>query len=402
MRERAERKQVIYVKTLGEFSLTLGDRKISDSSNRSRKMWSLLSYLVMNRRGDISINELFHAVWQEEGQDNPAGALKTLVFRVRRMLDGEGFPGQELILCQRGCYLWNPSWELDVDVERFEHLCTEVFSSQWESERHMKDCWEAFGLYEGGFLSGLLDESWVMPMNTCYRALYGRLVSTMSKRLMEESAFQQVEDICQRAVQIDPFGEEFHYYLISAMFQMGRQKEALEYYRSVTEQFYRERLITPSEHFKELYETISATEQEIITDLSVIQETMETQENQGRGAYYCEYAVFKRLVQLEKRTVARSGDSVYLCLLTVGDRKGRILKAEIQARAMERLKQAIQMTLRSSDSYSRYSVSQYIMLLPSITHENGERVMQRIVSAFNKAYVRKDVAVSCSLNAIRP
>lgn len=402
MRERSERKPVIDVKTLGEFSLTLGEKKISDSSNRSRKMWSLLSYLIVNRRGDISPNELFHAVWQEEGQDNPAGALKTLVFRVRRMLDGEGFPGQDLILCRRGGYMWNPQWELRVDAEQFEALCNGVFSFPWNPHIHMKDCREAFNLYDGVFLGGLSEESWVTPMRIYYRSLYAKLVSTMSQQLMEMNAYSEVEDICRKAAAVDPFGEEFHYYLIRAMYKMNRQKEALEHYKKVTEQFYRERLMTPSEHFKELYEVISSGEQEVITDLSVIQEAMERQENQGRGAYFCEYAVFKRLVQLEKRTVARSGDSVYLCLLTVGDRRGRTLKSEIQARAMERLKNVVQLALRSSDSYSRYSVSQYILLLPSTTFENGERVMQRILSAFNKAYVRKDVAVSYSLNMIRP
>ena len=112
--------------------------------------------------------------------------------------------------------------------------------------------------------------------------------------------------------------------------------------------------------------------------------------------------MFKRLVQLKRRGVERSGASVYLCLLTVGDRRGRTLKPEIQARAMERLKGVINHSLRSSDAFSRYSVSQYIILLPSVTYENGEQVMRRIMSAFNKAYVRKDVSVSYSLNVVLP
>lgn len=402
MRERLEKRPVIHVKTLGEFSLSMGDKRISGSRNRSKKMWSLLSYLIMNRGSDISVNELFHAVWQDEGQDNPLGALKTLVFRVRRMLDGEGFPGQDLILCQKGGYMWNPQWELDVDAERFEGLCSNISSPPKGEARYIEECREAFLLYEGGFLAGLTEENWVAPMRTYYRSLYGKLVCSMSEHLMEESAYGQVEDICRKAADIDPFGEEFHYYLICAMYKMERQREALDHYRSVTEQFYRERLMTPSERFKELYEIISVGQQEVITDLTVIQEAMDRQESQGKGAYLCEYAVFKRLVQLEKRVVARSGDSEYLCLLTVGDRRGRTLKAEIQARAMERLKNVIQSALRSSDSYSRYSVSQYIILLPATNYENGERVMQRILSAFNKAYVRKDVAVSYSLKAVRP
>ena len=75
--------------------------------------------------------------------------------------------------------------------------------------------------------------------------------------------------------------------------------------------FYRERLMTPSEHFKELYKVISNSEQEVVTDLDVIQENLGTgSAGEGHGAYQCEYAVFKRLVQLERRGVERSGDAV--------------------------------------------------------------------------------------------
>ena len=86
----------------GGFTITMDEKAMCDSDNRSRKAWSLLSYLIIKRRGDVSINELFHAIWQDGVQDNPYGALKTLVFRVRKMLEAAGFPSQDLILSQKG------------------------------------------------------------------------------------------------------------------------------------------------------------------------------------------------------------------------------------------------------------------------------------------------------------
>ena len=96
---------VIQVNMFGGFTITMDNRTMSDSDNRSRKAWSLLSYLIVNRRKDVSINELFNAIWQEGMQDNPYGALKTLVFRVRKMMEAAGFPSQELILNQKGAYM---------------------------------------------------------------------------------------------------------------------------------------------------------------------------------------------------------------------------------------------------------------------------------------------------------
>lgn len=397
-------KRVIHVTMFGGFSLTMDDKTMSDSDNRSRKAWSLLSYLMINRRKDVSINELFNAIWQEGVQDNPYGALKTLVFRVRKMMEAAGFPSQELILNQKGAYMWNSAWELSIDTDRFECLCRRILSYEKDLGALEKEWTEAFELYRGVFLPKSTDESWVVPLNAYYHSLYQKLVNAVCEYLINKQDYDRVREICGRAVSIDRFVEDFHYFSIYVAYKRGDQKAALQMYQDTTQMFYRERLITPSERFKELYRVISYSEQDVVTDLNAIQEGLETMSccSFDHGAYQCEYAVFKRLVQIERRGVERSGESTYLCLLTVGDRKGRTLKPEIQARAMERLKGAIGSSLRSSDAFARYSVSQYIILLPSATYENGEVVMRRILSAFNKAYVRKDVAVTYSLNVVLP
>lgn len=403
MNQSSGNKPVIHVRMFGGFTITMDDKTMSDSDNRSRKAWSLLSYLIIKRRGDVSINELFHSIWQDGIQENPYGALKTLVFRVRKMMETAGFPSQELILSQRGAYSWNSGWETEVDTDRFECLCRRILEPEDKSKDQWDACLEAFDLYTGIFLPKSAEESWVGPMAAYYHTLYEKLVIYMAGKLMGDKDYAKVEEICGRAIGIDRFVENFHYYWILAAYSRGEQKAALERYKATTDMFYRERLMTPSEHFKELYKIISSSEQDVVTNMDEIQETLGTGgAKEGDGAYQCEYAVFKRLVQLERRGVERSGDSVYLCLLTVGDRKGRTLKPEIQARAMERLRASIQSSLRSSDLYARYSVSQFILLLTSATFENSEMVMNRILSTFNKSYVRKDVAVNYSLDVLKP
>ena len=134
-------KPVIQVKMFGGFTITMDDKSMGDSDNRSRKAWNLLSYLIINRRKDVSINELFQAIWQDGMQDNPYGALKTLVFRVRKMMEAAGFPSQDLILNQKGAYMWNPSWELSIDTDRFEFLCRRILTSQ-EDMRDMEKEWK--------------------------------------------------------------------------------------------------------------------------------------------------------------------------------------------------------------------------------------------------------------------
>lgn len=43
--------------------------------------------------------------------------------------------------------------------------------------------------------------------------------------------------------------------------------------------------------------------------------------------------------------------------------------------------------------FTRYSISQYLILLPTVTIEKGEMVLKRIISNFRKLYNRKDITV---------
>lgn len=394
---------VIRVSTLGGFSLTMGEKSLGDCENRSRKAWSLLSYLIMNRKKELSIGDLFDAVWPEAVRDNPYGALKTLVFRIRRMLEEAGFPAQELVVNRNGTYSWSESvYACVVDADRFEELC-----GMAQARRHRPaDClaysMEAVNLYKGVFLPKAADEAWVNPIGSVYHAMYQKLVCRTAEYLTGVKRYQETIALCQRAVLIDRYEENFYYQLIYAAYLDGQQEWALQQYQDTTELFYRERLITPSENFKELYRIISKTERPAIARLDAINCELNASDPGQRGAYLCEYSVFKRLFQIEQRGVERSGDSIYLCLITVSDHSGRTLKPEIQARAMERLKQAVKSSLRSSDAFARYSVSQYILLLPTTTYENGERAIHRVLTSFNRNYVRKDVAVTYSLSPVLP
>ena len=52
--------------------------------------------------------------------------------------------------------------------------------------------------------------------------------------------------------------------------------------------------------------------------------------------------------------------------------------------------------------YTRYSISQYIILLPTVTMEKGEMVMKRILGNFRRLYSRKDLIVDYKLQPVLP
>ena len=396
----SEEKPTIYVNTLGGFSIKVGDKERTDNSNQSKKPWCLLEYLVVFQKKDISPNELINVIWADDPGVNPQGALKTLMFRSRKLLEPLELPPQKLLVQQRGSYAWTQEYPTQLDIDRFEAICTQVINHIQDEDAALKLCLEGLAIYKGDFLPKSEYESWVIPISTYYHSLYQKLVYKTVDLLLKKENFSLITSICQTAVGIEPFDEEFHYYLVYSLYRDGHTSQAIEEYNHTMDLFYNEFSISPSDHFKDLYKTIRSKEQGINTNLDSIQETL--REEASGGAFYCEYPVFHDLFQLERRAIERTGDSIYLCLLTVSDLDGHVPKLAVLNKSMEHLNNAVRNSLRCSDVYTRYSISQYIILLPTVTAEKGEMVLKRIISNFHKQYNRKDLTIEYKLQPVLP
>lgn len=392
---------IIYVNMLGEFSVTIGNISIVDQNNQSKKPWSLLEYLITFRERDISVEELIDLFWKDETSSNPAGALKTLMFRVRKLLEPLGYPPQELAIQNRKAYGWTKTITTIVDTDRFEELCIRSEFTDISDDEQLTLCLEAAAVYKGNFLAKSEYESWVVPIHTYYHSLYQKLISRLLILLDQRKDYPTMIDVCQQAIAIDQYEEDAHYYLIYALYQSGNQYMAMEHYQHVNDMFYNEFAITPSLRFKDLYKLISDKKHGITMDLGTIQEIL-MDGAKDKGAFCCEPSVFRDVYQLETRAIERTGDSIFLCLITISNLKGELLKPSVQTRAMDELDESIRSSLRRGDIYCRYSVSQYLMLLPTATYENGEMVLKRIIQNFKKAYSRKDLSITYSLQSIIP
>ena len=78
----------IEVQMLGTFALQAGDITVSDVGNRSKKVWTLLAYLICNRDRGISQQKLINLLWGDESDsDNPENPLRITLHRLRSQLD---------------------------------------------------------------------------------------------------------------------------------------------------------------------------------------------------------------------------------------------------------------------------------------------------------------------------
>lgn len=385
----------------GGFRLTIGDISITNKIQQAKKPWTILEYLVYYHSREIPSDELVSIIWPEDNNVNPANALKTLIFRTRKLLEPFKLSTQQLITQNRGTYCWNPEVSLSLDTSEFEALYKQSCQPGLSESKQLELLLQALSLYKGDFLPKAAWEPWVIPISRHYHSIFVRAVMQAVELLLKNEQWDSIIRLCRHAVTVEALNEDFQYHLIYALFSSGRQHQALEQYRVMVDSFYNEFAITPSERMTNLYKLIQDREHGVNTDLSLIQKSM--QENQHLlGAYFCEFTVFRDIYQLEQRAIARTGDSIFLGLLTLSQEDGSLPKASILARAMGHLGNAAAGSLRHGDVYTRYSVSQYMILLPSASYENGEMVMQRIIRNYKKAYLRKDIVVHYSLQAVAP
>ena len=197
----------LQVRMLGEFSISLGGREITDSDNRSRKVWLLLAYMIYCRGRGISQEELVDLLWgEEEGSSNPLNALKTMFHRVRSMLNQlDGAAGHVLIVRREGSYAWNPDVSFSFDVDDFESLCRSGGAA--EGDARLEFYQKALELYRGDFLPKLSSEPWVVPISAYFHNLYVQTVLDALPLLEERADREGAVALCRRAVEQEPYHE---------------------------------------------------------------------------------------------------------------------------------------------------------------------------------------------------
>lgn len=389
----------IMIRMLGEFSMTYRGNMISDSDNRSKKVWTLLEYLIAFHTKAVAHDTLIELLWHnaDNGVDSE-NALKTILHRTRTSLEPLKYTDHKLILHRRETYFWNEDSNFELDIDVFHKLCEDAALQNLSVKERLDCSYKAFDLYKGRFLPKNKDEDWVIPVAEYYHSMYLTMVHNMIDLLLAEENYDEIIRICNAVVAIDPYDEQTYYHLIRSLFMVGRQKEALDQYQHVMHLFYDTFGINPSDEITDLYQEIVKEDHSPATDLNLIKEILKEQDAQ-KQAYLCDFSVFKNLYRIEARSASRNGLSIYLCLITMNTLKNTADNT-LLASAMGRMADTIGQSLRVGDVYARYSVNQYIIMLSAANYENCNMIGNRIINSFNNSRPKLNVGVSFMLTEL--
>lgn len=100
------------------------------------------------------------------------------------------------------------------------------------------------------------------------------------------------------------------------------------------------------------------------------------------GAYCQDYGTFKSIYRFLERGILRGGQKSCVILLSVTDEEGHSIPPGQKDLLMEHLGEDIHRTLRLGDVYTRYSSSQYLMLVMDTTENFADVIVERVRRSF--------------------
>ena len=376
----------LQVQMLGQFTLRYGDRTISDSDDRSRRVWSLLAYMLYNHGRSFAQEELIHLYWSNnEKSADPGNALKSIFHRIRTALD-KLQPGLGRLLIRRkaGRYFWNNVMPLSLDIEDFEaHF--HAAEAAGDDDVRLAEYQAALALYAGDPLPRMTDEIWTIPIVAYYHSLYTRAAAGAIELLEKQERTAEAVALCRRAIHIEPYQEDLYEHLMRGLLRTGDMKGVMSVYEEMSEQLFAHFGVMPSETLRTLYRQATRTVNDRTLTMDEVCSQLAEPAPHG-GAMVCEYDFFKILYRAEARSIARNGHSANICLLSVSGKDGEMLARRSLDPAMNNLQVLVQNNLRRGDVIARCSISQYIILLPQANYENSRMVADRLVSAFYRRY----------------
>ncbi len=372
---------MLTIKTMGRFCIVDGEKQITDDDLRSTMLLKLLLYIILYRDKELTNEDIASAIWQEEEIDNPAGALKNLMYRLRKALQ-EHMGDEEYILTKKGAYSWNPKIPVSLDVEWLEHLIGEA-KKEPIKEKAIATYETAIAYYKGDFATKMSDLHWVATRRTYYHSMYLSAVKSLAELYVQNKSYEALEKLCSTALEYETADEQLFCYQIEARMRSGKTALALETYEKARAIIEKELGLRKTIVLTKVYEELLAIGKGQTTD-KIEDIYADIEEDEVDGVFLCGYPVFKEICNLEARRNLRTGEeaAIVLLALEVKYKETEEIEAFRIRQGMVALENIIKHSLRIGDVASRYSDSQFIVLLSNCVEKEACVVAKRIEKRF--------------------
>lgn len=370
----------IKLQLFGKFCFQSESGTITEEMISSNQMIRLLTYMLIYRNQVLTQQNLIDVFWDNNSR-NPRGSLKNLIYRLRNVLKALG--EEEFICTLAEAYQWNPEIKVETDYEQWETLVTQLKSETDEAKKEAL-CIRIVEDYQGNITTRVRNESWILSRVMGYQSQYLDTVKTLCKLLEKQKRWAEIADYCNQAMKVDSLDEDIHCMYLRSLYGEKKYDLAMLHYENVNKMFYESMGNYYPEKLRGEFKKLLSENSDSISDAKDVQKELADQVEE-KGAFACDYQVFRQIYKMEARRLKRLGMAEYVMYLTLKRKNKRYETTGVDAileDGMTLLEEQLRSSLRIGDVITRYSVTQFIVMLPACSYESGIKVGKRIEKQF--------------------
>ena len=370
----------IKLQLFGRFCLQSDTGTLNEEMISSNQLLRLLAYMLIYRDKILTHQNLIEVFWDNDSK-NPKGALKNLVYRLRNTLKVLG--DEEFICTLSEAYQWNPEVKVETDYEQWQKLLTELRNTADETRKE-ELCIRIVEGYNGNVTDRVANESWILSKVMGYQSQYLDTVKTLCGLLEQQKRWAEIEGYCNEAMKVDSLDEDIHCMYLRSLYGQNKYDLAMLHYEKVNKMFYESMGNYYPEKLRTEFQKLLAENSDIVSDAEDVHRELSAQ-GESKGAFVCDYQVFRQIYRMEARRLKRLGMAEYVMFLTLRRKNKMYQRAAVDSvleQGMTRLEEQLRSSLRIGDVVTRYSVTQFIVMLPACSYESGIKVGERIEKQF--------------------
>lgn len=391
-----------YLQLFGGLRFGDGEAVLTQEQLRSDMVTKLATFLMYNYRNPLSVQGLIEALWPEGGTGNPEGALKNLVYRLRKALE-KNWPDETFILTGAHTYQWNPELSLVIDTEEFEQRLHAADKSI-DVNRKKELLLEGIRLYTAQLLPDFGNVYRILCEQTRLHNRFLSAIRELCSILEHREEYETMIEVCQKAARLEPFDVPIQVLLMKAYFGVQKYSLAEKHFQEACLFFEESGLTEEVLTLRSEYRRIQRQMNNMETSLRVIEQDLR-QDPGSKRAFVVGYDVFRRVFELRVRRAERHPELLTLGLLTLnlskenagtypvgslsafsGGMPGNASQIyTIREQEMDRMEGNLSTGLRGGDVITRYSANQFLMVFGGCSEHDAEQVLQRVVGLYGKS-----------------
>ncbi len=374
--------KTLRISLFGGFSIRLGETEIfRENKIKTNKALQLMVFLLCSPGRKAGTEALVNSILDADELENPNAVCKNLIYRLRKILRDNGLvdESEEAVVFENDAY--HLRLNCVSDLEAF-NACWDMLDNLDQADT-FESCKQALSLYRGVFLGGMLSDFWVSEQLSFLENRYFEFLNKLLELVQAQGCYQEVLDELSQAFGLYPHQENIYLNYIKALYECKHFNRAFQVYDNVCERLLSDLGLQPPPNLLELMKTLTL-ENEVTA-----QNTNEVHQNLCKSevfenAHECGLYEFSHIYQAMLMGVMGIDNTMRLVLCTVYDENGDAFPISPRLEGISQyLRKSLRASLLSGDVFTRYSASQFIILLKDSDEECCRGITSRVRTHFH-------------------